>query len=120
MKPLFAVPALAVALALMSTAAMAATSGTAPAPQVIHPLKPTPTNAKPTAATSAEQTRYSRCTALESQFDSTIGSYQMSKQASAAKTLRQQGGDLCAAGKTHKGISKLEHALKDIGTKPTS
>lgn len=109
MKTLFAAPALAAVLALVGTAAMA---GAMPAYPGFGPA------ADNHLTKIASNNSASQCTALETQFDGAIKSHETSSKAAAAKTLRQDGGQLCASGKTNDGIKKLEQALNDIGVKP--
>lgn len=67
---------------------------------------------KVVAMTPAEQ-----CTSLETQFDAAIKTHGNAAKANEAKTMRTEGGNLCASGKQAEGIAKLEHALKDLGVK---
>jgi len=107
MKFALFVPGLVAALALSGSVAFAGTASTTmQAPKSAHKVAVTPST--------------ERCTALESQFDTEIKAHAGAKKASAAKTLRQRGGQLCAAGKPADGVKKLEQALNDIGVKPAS
>jgi hypothetical protein len=69
---------------------------------------------------AATKTPAERCTALESQFDMAIKSHGTAANATEAKSMRTEGGQLCAGGKQSDGIAKLEHALKDLGVTPKS
>ncbi len=64
------------------------------------------------AMTSAEQ-----CSSLEKQFDAAIKTHGNAARANEAKTMRTEGGNLCASGKQAEGIAKLEQALNDLGVK---
>jgi hypothetical protein len=66
------------------------------------------------AATTSAQ----KCTALEKQFDAAIVKHEKSAKAADAKTLRTEGGTLCASGKADEGVKKLQAAFNDIGVKP--
>lgn len=102
-------PAFAAVLALTSSVALAA--GTAPKLSTKHP-------SGDYIATAATSNGATHCSALQSQFDSAIKSHETAKKAATAKSLRQEGGQLCASGKTADGIKKLEQALDDISVKP--
>lgn len=108
MKPVLFVPSLLAAVALAASVAFAGTSD----------LKQS--NRHPTGEikVAAAVDSAARCTALESQFDGAIKTHESAKKAAAAKTLRQEGGQLCASGKAAQGVKKLEQALNDIGLKP--
>ena len=106
MKFALFVPGLVAAIALSGSVAFAGTSTTMQSTKPAHKVAITPAP--------------ERCTALESQFDTEIKAHAAAKKASAAKTLRQKGGQLCASGKTSDGVKKLEQALNDIGVKPAS
>lgn len=68
---------------------------------------------KAAAMTSAE-----KCTALQKQFDDAIKTHGKAQKATEAKTMREEGGNLCTSGKADEGVAKLETALKDLGVKP--
>lgn len=109
MKLAYFASAFAVAIALAGSVAMAGTPGAS------HATQPTAGHLK-LAATSG--TSAARCTALQTQFDTAIKTHETAKKAAMAKALRQEGGQLCASGKTSAGVKKLEQALRDIGVKP--
>lgn len=69
---------------------------------------------------AAAMTPAEKCTNLEKQFDSAIKKHEKAAKAGEAKTLRTEGGNLCASGKHAEGVAKLEQALKDIGVKSKS
>jgi hypothetical protein len=68
------------------------------------------------ASTAAKHTP--DCSVLQSQFDSAITSKGSVAKAADAKALRDEGGKLCASGKTKAGVSYLKSALKIIDVKP--
>ena len=102
-------PALVAALALAGSAAFAGTSD-------MKQSGKHPTGEVKVAAATVNST--ARCTALQNQFDGAIKSHETARKAATAKMLRQEGGQLCASGKTADGVRKLEQALGDIGVKP--
>lgn len=106
------VPAIMASI-LLGTSAMAA---------MIQPHTAYSSTAAPAshAQLAATKTAAERCAALESQFDSVIKSHESSAKASAAKTLRGEGAQLCQNRDRMQGIAKLENALKDIGVTPKS
>jgi len=73
-----------------------------------------------TGAMAATMTPVQQCTALQKQFDQEIVKHGSAAKAGEAKTLRTDGGNLCKAGKATDGVKKLESALNDIGVKPQS
>lgn len=70
-------------------------------------------------AMAAQMTPAQKCTALEKQFDKVAGKHQGAPKIGDARTLRADGGKLCAEAKYTDGISKLEMAFSDIGVKPS-
>lgn len=64
--------------------------------------------------TSAEQ-----CMSLQAQFDAAIKNHAKGSKVAEAKTLRTDGGKLCASGRPYDGVVKLQQALDDIGVAPT-
>lgn len=81
----------ALALALLSLPALAATNNKSPA---------------------------DRCLFLEQQFDQQITKHATAPKVARAKALRSEGAKMCQSGNHALGIRKLEAALKDIGVKP--
>jgi predicted lipoprotein len=73
-----------------------------------------------TGAMAATMTPAQQCTALQKQFDQEIIKHGSATKAGAAKELRADGAKLCKAGKDTDGVKKLEAALNDIGVKPQS
>ena len=73
-----------------------------------------------TGAMAATMTPAQQCTALQKQFDQEIIKHGSATKAGAAKELRADGAKLCTAGKSTDGVKKLEAALNDIGVKPQS
>ena len=103
-------PALAAALLLTTTAAFAATTTTtAKSGKTIH-------DGDSKDSAKAESTP-AECIALQGRFDAAITSHENHPGAAKAKALRQEGGQLCASGKTTEGLAKLDLALNDIGVK---
>lgn len=78
------------------------------------------TTAAPAQATqkAADMTPVQKCSALEKQFDAAIKTHSKVAKVSEAKTMRADGGKLCASGKQADGIVKLDQALKDLGVTP--
>jgi len=68
-------------------------------------------------AKTAMVTPAARCTILESQFDAAIKTHESAAKANWAKTMRTEGGRLCASGNQSRGIVKLRDAIEDIGVK---
>lgn len=54
------------------------------------------------------------CTRLENQVDRAIEAHKTAANLNEIKTMRADGGSLCATGKQADGIAKLEQALKDL------
>lgn len=104
------VPALVATLAIASSAAFAAGTTTPRGLSHSHVTN---------MATNAEFTAQ-HCAALQNQFDGATKSGAASDKATAALTLRQEGAQLCAAGKNVAGVGKLEQALQEIGVTPLS
>ena len=102
MKTRMIVP-LILGAAMLSGPVLAAGSTTGPTKTMKH--------------TTAKMTPEQRCTALQSQFDTAIKTHASAPKADQAKSMRAEGGTLCADGKHAKGIAKLHQALKDIGVK---
>ena len=71
-----------------------------------------------TGALAATTTPAQQCTALEKQFDQQIVNHATAAKAAEAKTLRTEAEKLCYSGKAPDGVKKLEQALNDIGVKP--
>jgi len=61
-----------------------------------------------------------RCSALESQYDSIIGSSLSSPKAEKAEGLHAQGVDACNSNNSDIGARKLEQAVRDLGVKPAA
>ncbi len=59
-----------------------------------------------------------RCQVLEQQFDAALKLKSATPAVATAKTLRADGGKLCASGDLPSGINKLESALHEIGVAP--
>lgn len=77
--------------------------------------------AKPTGShnfQTAAMTPAEQCTSLQQQFDEAIKTHEKAAKATEAKTMRTEGGNLCASGKQADGAAKLEQALKALGVKP--
>ena len=70
--------------------------------------------------TLAAMTPTERCTALEHQFDDAIKTHPKSATVKSAKSMRTEGGTLCAGGKQAEGVQKLEQAVKALGETPKS
>jgi len=68
--------------------------------------------------TATMMTPAQKCSALEKQFDAAIKKHGKADKAAEARTMRTQGGELCANGKRGDGVARLESALKGIGVKP--
>jgi hypothetical protein len=73
-----------------------------------------------TGAMAATMTLAQQCSALQKQFDQEIVKHGTAAKAGEAKTLRAEAGKLCVSGKDADGVKKLEQALNDIGMKPQS
>ena len=99
--------ATALAAVLLSTAALADSATT------------TATTSK-TKTTEQSQKLADRCSALETQFDQAITPHGTATKATAAKSLRTKGGNLCNSNKQTTGIKNLQQALKDLGVKPNA
>lgn len=112
MNKFLAAAAIATVIGFAGSAAMAG-APTFGWPTTDHPVGNVSTRVASTDASVA------RCTALQGEFDSAIKSHGTAAKVAAAKTLRQEGGQLCASGKANDGVKKLEQALNDIGVKPT-
>lgn len=63
---------------------------------------------------AAAMTPAGKCMSLERQFDAAMRTHELSVKARQAKSMRNEGGDLCASGRHTAGIAKLEQALKDL------
>ncbi len=100
--------ATALAAVLLSTAALADT-----ATKTMTPTTKTKTSEQSTKLAD-------RCSALETQFDQAITTHGNAAKATAAKTLRTKGGNLCNSNKQASGIKTLQQALKDLGVKPSA
>lgn len=57
------------------------------------------------------------CSVLQQQFDREVASAQ-SDRVGEAQTLREQGGQLCAAGRNDEGAAKIKEALTLIKGSP--
>lgn len=104
MKTRLIVPAILCAVMLSAPVLAAGSYGTA-MPSTQHTQK------------AAAMTPTEKCTSLEKQFDKAIKTHGKAAMANDAKTMRTDGGNLCASGKQVDGIAKLEQALKDLGVK---
>ena len=105
MKMRIIVPAVLSAVLLSAPVLAASNYGTS--------TKPTSHALQTVAMTSAE-----KCTALQKQFDQAIKTHDKAPKANEAKTMRTEGGNLCASGKQADGAAKLEQAIKALGVKP--
>lgn len=77
----------------------------------------TTTPAAPAPQKVATMTQAEQCASLEKKFDLNLKSHERATLVIQAKTLREDGGKLCADGKQADGITKLEQAIKDLGVK---
>lgn len=61
-----------------------------------------------------------RCNALESQYDSIIGSKQNAPKLTVAEGLHARGIDQCNNNESDLGMLNLDRALHDLGVKPAA
>jgi len=67
-----------------------------------------------------ERADAAKCIRLENQVDRAIEAHKTAANLNEVKTMRAEGGNLCATGKQADGIAKLEQALQDLRAKATS
>ena len=94
------------ATSALSTAAFAATNGYDGNHDTNHP--------------SSREQMSDRCSTLESQYNSVIGSRQDASRINVAEGLHARGVDQCESNEQALGVMSLERSLHDLGVKPAA